>query len=90
MIRAGIRSDLEGAWPVADDDPCSTMEIAAWCAEFLGIGGVPQAGNDQAVAGEESGREKNPREIGVELTYPSWRTGIPASLEEEERLQSGG
>jgi nucleoside-diphosphate-sugar epimerase len=84
IIEAGLFAGLEGAWPVADDEPCATAEIVRWCAERMHVEAVGQ--NDKAV-GRMAGRSVNGRKIrerlGVELKYPSWETGIPACLAEE-------
>ncbi len=86
LIEAGIFSDLEGAWPVADEEPCSTAEIAKWLAEIEGI-----KGTDSTAIATTHGRKVDGRKIrellAVELVYRSWRTGIPASIEEENSEQ---
>ena len=86
VLEAGIESKIEGAWPVADLHPASSEEVAAWCANFMGIE-VPDSRNQKE---EVSGRKVDGREIlellGVELKYPSYETGIPASLMEEAKI----
>lgn len=82
LIEAGISSDLERAWPVADNEPCSTAEIAEWLEKIQEIKRV-----DSFSTVTTHGRRVDGRKIrellGVELTHQSWRTGIPASIEEE-------
>jgi nucleoside-diphosphate-sugar epimerase len=85
IIEAGIFSNAEGAWPVADDMPCATAEIISWCAEFLNLKedthrrpGIPRSISGRRVDGRKI-REM----LGVELKYPSWQAGIEASLAEE-------
>jgi nucleoside-diphosphate-sugar epimerase len=74
IIHAGLFSDIGGAWPVADDDPCSTAEIAAWMQ-------INTANNSGiAIPGRRVNGTMIREKLGIELTYPSWRTGIPASL----------
>jgi len=75
IIHAGLFSGVERAWPVADDDPCSTAEIAASLSmESL-------ANNSQiTIPGRRVDGRKIREKLGIELTHPSWRTGIPASL----------
>jgi hypothetical protein len=84
IIEAGLFGDLQGAWPVADDAPCSTEEIAAWCAKLLQLKVV---GKHKRPSTTILGRNVDGRKIremlGVDLKYPSWRTGIAASLAEE-------
>jgi nucleoside-diphosphate-sugar epimerase len=83
ILEAGIDSALEGAWPVADDCPAASEEVVAWCANRMGIA-LPA---DSAPRFPASGRRVDGRKIrellGVPLEYPSYRTGIPASLQEE-------
>jgi nucleoside-diphosphate-sugar epimerase len=86
IIDAGLFSGVSGAWPVADDEPCTTAEIIHWC---LTAGGMGQRADFQtpatpsvAIAGRRVDGRKIREILGVELTYPSWRTGIPASLAE--------
>lgn len=82
IIAAGISSNLEGAWPVADDEPCASAEIAAWCAQQFGI---PQpAAVSAPIAGRRVNGTEVRRKLAMELRYPSWKTGIPASIAEEE------
>ena len=83
ILDAGIASTLQGAWPVADEFPASSEEVAAWCAGHMGIS-LPQ---DSPQRFPVSGRRVDGRKIrellGVALQYPSYHTGIPASLQEE-------
>jgi nucleoside-diphosphate-sugar epimerase len=79
IVEAGIFSDLQGCWPVADEDPCTSAEIAKWCAEVLKLD------NKMSIAeGATTGRRVEGKKIfelvGVQLTHRSWRTGVPASL----------
>ena len=77
IIHAGLFSGIEGAWPVADDDPCSTAEIVAWCLES------PANKSEIAIPGRRVDGTRIRQKLGIELAYPSWRTGIPASIAEE-------
>jgi nucleoside-diphosphate-sugar epimerase len=85
IIEAGIFSDIQGAWPVADDAPCSSDEIARWCRKLLQL--KPVRGGGMPVGRRISGRRVNGRKIRemlkVDLLYPSWKAGIQASLAEE-------
>ena len=83
LAEVGLFSDLSGAWPVADELPCASAEIASWLTRLLGW---------PASAGEPgnittSGRRVDGRAIrgmlGVALAYPTWQAGILASLAEE-------
>jgi nucleoside-diphosphate-sugar epimerase len=84
LVEAGLFSDLEGAWPVADDLPCSSGEIAEWC---LGLPEYQGIGQHESATAETAGRRVNGiairQRLNVELQYHSWRSGIEASLAEE-------
>jgi nucleoside-diphosphate-sugar epimerase len=81
VAEAALLSNLTGAYPVADDEPCTSREIAEFCAARLGVPlpagpvAAPRIFGDRKVDGRASRRL-----LGVELRYPSYRTGIPASL----------
>jgi nucleoside-diphosphate-sugar epimerase len=81
---AGLLSSVAGAYPVADEHPCTAREIAEFCAKLLH---VPMPG---AVRAEDvhdtrrADRRVDGNEIrgllGLYLRYPSYHTGIPESL----------
>ena len=84
---AALLSDLEGAYPVADEEPCTTREIAEFCARLLHLPGLPQYSPQPAPATKARATSNRRvdgsairRALGITLTYPSYRTGIPASL----------
>lgn len=83
MVDAGLFSAVAGAWPVADEEPSPTAEIVRWCLERQGM----KSPGDFAPSGSMRGRRVDGRKIreilGVELKYPSWKSGVPASLTEE-------
>lgn len=82
---AALLSTLTGAYPVADEDPCTSREIAEFCARLLdlpiaGAGAreparMPRFANNRRVDGSAIRRA-----LGITLAYPSYRVGIPASL----------
>ena len=80
IVQAGIFSDIEGAWPVADDAPCSSAEIAAWCSMLLKREEIQPIVNGPTIAGRRVDGTEIRAKLGIELVYPSWRTGVPASL----------
>jgi nucleoside-diphosphate-sugar epimerase len=94
ILEAGVHSDLEGAWPVADDQPCSSEEIALWCARLLRMdrGSLEKRSGHQndnpatfAVAGRKVDGSKIRELLGVALAYPDYQAGILAGLAEETR-----
>lgn len=82
LLGAGIRSELTGAWPVADGLPAASEEVAAWCAEFIGWP-LPDASTGFPVVGRSVDGTAIRKLLGVSLKYSSYQTGIPASLREE-------
>jgi nucleoside-diphosphate-sugar epimerase len=84
IVEAGIFSDVRGAWPVADDAPCSSAEIARWCANHLQLEAVSEYENSgRPVTGRNVDGRKIREILGAKLKYSSWRTGIAASITEE-------
>jgi nucleoside-diphosphate-sugar epimerase len=80
---AALLSDLEGAYPVADEEPCTTREIAEFCARLLHLPSVPQPAPGTKARTTSNRRVDGSairRALGITLAYPSYRTGIPASL----------
>lgn len=78
---AALLSDLTGAYPVADEEPCTSREIAEFCSHLIGVPlperpvAAPRIFGDRRVDGSAIRRL-----LGVTLRYPSYRTGIPACL----------
>jgi nucleoside-diphosphate-sugar epimerase len=84
-----LLSDLTGAYPVADEEPCSSREIAEFCAGLLGLP-LPEAVSEEELSEtRRSDRRVDGsairRLLGLELRYPSYRQGIPAALREEQK-----
>jgi len=82
---AALISGLEGAYPVADEEPCTSLDIAKFCAGLLNIPRQnPILRPSQRIARFASNRRVDGSAIrmalGLTLTYPSYRVGIPASL----------
>ena len=85
ITAAAALSSLTGAYPVADDGPSTSREIAEYCAELLGLPPPVSVGRGEVSETRRSNRQVDGRTIrrllGIELRYPSYREGIPASLE---------
>jgi nucleoside-diphosphate-sugar epimerase len=87
ITAAALDADLEGVWPVADSRPCTSLEIAAYCARLLTL----QVPDSVPAAGAHPTRRANRRvdgsavlrELEVSLLYPTYEEGIPASLAAE-------
>ena len=80
-----LLSTITGAYPVADEDPCPSREIAEFCARLLNLpltdanhsDRVPRFAANRRVDGSEIRRL-----LGITLAYPSYRDGVPAALAE--------
>lgn len=80
-VRA-LQSEATGAFPVADEEPCPSVEVAEWTCAYLGIPFV--AG---AVEESKGGRSVNGSAVrailGIQLRYRSFREGVVACLDQE-------
>ncbi len=82
LAEAALLSDLTGAYPVADDEPCTSRQLAEFCASLLRINLGP--GHEQPSRFASNRRVDGSairRVLGISLAYPSYRQGVPASLE---------
>lgn len=85
---AALLSAVSGAYPVADEEPCTARDIAEFCAGLLNL---PVTGADQGQAGRMPRFANNRRvdgsairrALGITLTYSSYRVGVPAALSGE-------
>lgn len=84
LATAALLSDAAGAYPVADDLPSTSREIASFCCELLGL---PLPVSIPAESAHETRRANRKvdgsaiRELlGHALQYPTYREGIPASI----------
>ena len=79
-------SGLTGAFPVADERPSSSREIAQFVCDLLGLplpdSVPPEAADETRRADRRVDGSAIRRLLGVELRYPSYVEGIPASLAE--------
>jgi nucleoside-diphosphate-sugar epimerase len=84
IAEAALLTDLTGAYPVADDDPCPSREIAEYCSRLLNLPMPPAANREELPANRQADRRVDGSQIrlllGITLRYPSYREGIPASL----------
>lgn len=81
---AALFSELTGAWPVADEDPCTAREIAEFCSNLLRVPMPPSVDRTSLHHTRQANRRVDGsavrRELGITLRYPGYRTGIPASV----------
>lgn len=81
-VEAALFSELGGAWPVADECPATTMEIARYCSALLNVP-LPEAVEPATLhhtrrANRRVDGSAIRRALGITLQYPSYRTGIQA------------
>ena len=80
-----VRPDVVGAYPVADEEPATSLEITRFCSELLGSPMPGFVAIDDVHHTRRSDRRVNGqticRKLGIELRYKSYRSGIPASIE---------
>ncbi len=86
-ILAALRSKLTGVFPVADEEPCTSRDLAEWAFAYLGI--PFKTGERQPTSRDEQKPDRRVdgsayrRALHLQLRYPSFRQGIPACLEAE-------
>jgi nucleoside-diphosphate-sugar epimerase len=84
LCAAALLSDRRGAWPVADLEPCTQLEIVRFCCGLLNLPLPPPADSEEQHETLRANRRVDGRAafrlLGVPLQYPSYRDGIPASL----------
>lgn len=84
ISEAVLLSDIEGAWPVADEHPCPQREIAEFCSRLLRVPMPLTAPETDVHETRRSNRRVDGsailRTLGMNLLYPSYRQGITASL----------
>jgi nucleoside-diphosphate-sugar epimerase len=87
---AALLSVHAGAWPVGDEEPCTSREIAEYCSALLNLPMPESVNASELHATRRSDRRVNGRAIrellGITLRYPSYRVGIPGSLSQAERI----
>jgi nucleoside-diphosphate-sugar epimerase len=86
LAEAGLFSELSGAWPVADELPCASAEIAGWLTRLLGLPELFAERKEFIVSGRKVDGSEIRKLLGVPLVYPTWEAGILASLAEEKEF----
>ena len=82
---AALLSTVCGAYPVADEEPCTSREMAEFCAELLHLPVLKRSARaDEPKSRFASNRRVDGsairRLLGITLAYPSYRVGVPAAL----------
>jgi len=81
---AALLSEVTGAYPVGDELPCTSREIAEYCAQLLGVAMPPSVPRDTLHETRRADRRVDGsairRLLNVTLQYPTYREGLAASL----------
>jgi hypothetical protein len=79
-----VLSELTGAYPVADEEPSTNLEITEFCCRLLGLPLPPAAPPGELDETRRADRRVDGRAIfaalGVALRHKSYKTGVPAAL----------
>lgn len=88
LCTAALEADRTGAFPVADEHPCTSWEITEFCAALVGVDPPAPSGvlppSDTRSANRRVDGSAVRRALGVSLRYPSYREGVPAAILAED------
>ncbi len=83
-VEAALLSEVTGAYPVGDELPCTSREIAEYCSRLLNVPMPPSVPREALHQTRRADRRVDGRAIRarlrITLRYPTYREGIPASL----------
>lgn len=84
LAYAALKADLTGAYPVADEHPCPSREIAEYCSQEFGWPMPVSVSEADVPVSRRTNRRVDGRAIfarlGVRLRYPTYREGIAQAL----------
>lgn len=84
IATAALLSELEGAYPVADEYPCPSREIADYCAQVFSLPPPQSAPVSDVPVSRRNNRRVDGRAIleklGVTLRYPSYLDALRPDL----------
>jgi nucleoside-diphosphate-sugar epimerase len=81
-VTAGLRGNVTGAFPVADEEPCRSIDVAILAAQVLGLP-APQKPASLTETGRRVDGSEFRRLSGVTLRFRSYREGVPDCLAAE-------
>ena len=92
IASSALLSNLEGHYPVADEEPSTSLEAAQFCARLLGTplpatAPIAELGETRRADRRVDGSAIRTL-LKIQLRYPSYRTGFPACLAEEDLERS--
>ncbi len=77
---AALFSEVTGAWPVADEYPCTTREIAEYCSATFGVPMPPSVEAGTLHHTRQANRRVDGSAIrhslGISLLFPTFREGL--------------
>lgn len=77
---AALDSHLSGCWPVADDLPCTQLEMARFCSALLDVPLPPSVSAEQVPPSRRGDRRVEGSAVRkllrVDLRYPTYREGL--------------
>jgi nucleoside-diphosphate-sugar epimerase len=80
LAAAALLSDITGAYPVADQHPCTSREIAEYCATRFNLPPPVSTPPEQVPESRRNNRKVDGRAIfkrlGLNLRYPSYVEGL--------------
>lgn len=83
LAAAALLSDLTGAYPVADDYPCTSREIADYCSRRFHLPPPVSAPQSEVPVSRRNNRRVDGRAIfkllGIPILYPSYKEGLETS-----------
>lgn len=84
LTEAALLAELTGAYPVADAHPCTSREVAEYCAATFGLPMPVSASGGEVPMSRRGNRQVDGRAIfaalGVRVRYPSYREGLAAEM----------
>ncbi len=84
LVVSALKVSVEGAYPVADEYPCPSLELARFCAGLMGLPMPGSAPASEIPRTRRQGRRVDGSAVlkllGVRLQYPTYREGIRAAL----------
>ncbi len=94
-VEAAFLQQANGAFNGTDDEPAPPQDVLSFAADLLGVPAPPEVAFEEAEMTAmartfygENKRVRNDRikrKLGVRLTYPTYREGLPAVLAAEQR-----
>ncbi len=87
QVLAGLRADITGAFPIADEEACPSSTVAALAFSLLDVpfetGERGETPRDERKSGRRVDGSAYRRLLGLPLRYPTYREGVPACLAAE-------